>query len=351
MMDDLPLSLNDFDFEYPEDLVAQEPVSPRGASRLLVVADGGQLRATTFSELSGLLRPNDLLVLNVTKVIKARVSARKETGGRVELLFERAIEVHADGSSTWLSLARPAKGLKPGGFLYCDNIKLQIGERQGMFVEVKLPVAAEEFFPRYGSLPLPPYIYRDARSDDDVSYQPIFAKELGAVAAPTASLHFTEAHLEALQTAGVKVAQLTLHVGSGTFLPIRREHAEDVRQHQMHRERYQIPAETLELIAETKAAGGRVVAVGTTAVRALESYGATDEAQGDTSLFIYPGFSFQIVDAMITNFHQPRTTLLMMVSAFAGKDVVLPAYEFAIKEKFRLFSYGDAMFLERAKSE
>jgi len=348
-MMDSRLSLDEFDFEYPEELVAQEPVSPRGASRLLSVSSSGALEATNFARLGEYLKPHDVLVLNVTKVLKARVAARKPTGGKVELLFEREIALDQNGLPIWLSLARPAKGLKPGTFVICDGHRLEIGERRGMFVEVTLPLPAEQFFSAHGVLPLPPYIQREARDDDDVSYQPVFAKELGAVAAPTASLHFTESQMKELRAKGVKVAEVILHVGSGTFLPVRREHADDVRQHQMHRERYQVSDEALAEISEARARGGRVVAVGTTAVRALESYASSGLSRGDTSLFIYPGFKFQMVDAMITNFHQPRTTLLMMVSAFAGKDVVLEAYEFAIQNKFRLFSYGDAMFLERAK--
>ena len=343
--------MDEFDFEYPEQLVAQEPVSPRGASRLLAVTSNGGPKATYFSELERFLKPNDILVLNVTKVLKARVGARKVTGGKVELLFERLLESSEDGGSTWLSLARPAKGLKPGAELWCDDCRLEIGERRGMFVEVKIPLASEAFFSQYGALPLPPYIQRDACEDDDVSYQPVFARELGAVAAPTASLHFTEEQLLSLQQNGVERAEIVLHVGSGTFLPVRKEHAADIRQHEMHKERYHVPAEAIEKIRAAKHRGGRVIAVGTTAVRALESYAVSGEREGDTSLFIYPGYEFKLVDAMITNFHQPRTTLLMMVSAFAGKDVVLPAYEFAIREKFRLFSYGDAMYLERAKGE
>ena len=201
-MEDSPLSLNEFDFEYPEHLVAQEPVKPRGASRLLVVSNDEGLEATYFSELERFLRPKDVLVLNVTKVLKARVAARKPTGGRVELLFERLVASDVDGSSTWLSLARPAKGLKRGGELWCGDCRLEIGERRGMFVEVRLPIAPEDFFSSYGALPLPPYIQREARADDDVSYQPVFAKELGAVAAPTASLHFTEEQLASLAEKG-----------------------------------------------------------------------------------------------------------------------------------------------------
>lgn len=347
-MKDSRLSLDEFDFEYPEDLVAQEPVSPRGASRLLTVSAGGHMEATQFARLGDFLKPHDVLVLNVTRVLKARVAALKPTGGKVELLFERQVELDEDGRPVWLSLARPAKGLKPGSFVICDEQQLEIGERRGMFVEVTLPMAAEAFFSKHGALPLPPYIQRKARDEDDVSYQPVFARELGAVAAPTASLHFTESQLAELRAQGVEIAEVVLHVGSGTFLPVRREHAADIREHEMHRERYEVSDHALAKISEAKAKGGRVIAVGTTAVRALESYASSGLLSGDTSLFIYPGFEFQLVDAMITNFHQPRTTLLMMVSAFAGTDVVLEAYKFAIQAKFRLFSYGDAMFLERA---
>lgn len=350
-MSDSPIALGDFDFSYPDELVAQEPICPRGASRLLALLQNGRTEETQFGDLKKYLRSGDLLLLNTTKVLKARVEAKRATGGRVELLFERSLEVHPDGTSTWLSLARPAKALKEGAELECGEYRLKVGGRQGMFVEIRLPLPAEEFFPRFGALPLPPYIQRDATAADDIRYQPVFAKEIGAVAAPTASLHFTEAHLLELASAGIESAPLVLHVGSGTFLPVRRENAEDVRQHSMHHERYEIPEETIKKIAKAKASGGRVVAVGTTAVRALESFATTDLKIGDTNLFIYPGYEFQLVDAMITNFHQPRTTLLMMVSAFAGRDRVLSAYNQAIASNFRLFSYGDAMFLERPESE
>ena len=350
-MNDSPLALDDFDFSYPEELVAQEPINPRGASRLLAVLKTGKTEETQFSELRNLVRPGDLLLLNITKVLKARVQAKRLTGGRVELLFERSIEVHPDGTSTWLSLARPAKALKEGVTLECGQYRLEVGARRGMFVEIKLPLPAEEFFSHFGALPLPPYIQRAAAETDDINYQPVFAKKIGAVAAPTASLHFTEEHLVELAEAGIESASLVLHVGSGTFLPVRRENASDIRNHSMHHERYEIPKETLAKIAKTKESGGRIIAVGTTAVRALESYGATGLERGDTDLFIYPGFEFQLVDAMITNFHQPRTTLLMMVSAFAGRDRVLSAYNHAVASGFRLFSYGDAMFIERRESE
>ncbi len=348
-MTDLSLSLEQFSFEYPSELVAQEPAKPRGSSRLMALRSDGIDELSRFSDLDKYLRPGDVLVLNQTKVLKARVRAQRPTGGKVELLFERPVESqgHVD-TLRWLALARPAKSLKEGNQLLCGDFRLEVGPRHGMFVEIGLPVEPEDFFPNVGRLPLPPYITRDTSVADDEDYQPIFAAEPGAVAAPTASLHFTQEHLNRLIDSGIITTSLVLHVGAGTFLPVRREHADDIREHEMHRERYELPLETVETIEKAKREGRRVIAVGTTAVRALESYGQSGERRGDTSLFIYPGYKFKFVDALITNFHQPKTTLLMMVSAFAGRDRILSAYHRAIEEKYRLFSYGDAMFVEHS---
>ena len=336
---------SDFYFELPPDLIAQAPLQKRTDSRLLVLESGSPIRDQTFQELPGLLRPGDIMVLNDTKVIPARLFGTKATGGRIEMLLERVLDSH-----TALVHLRASKSPKPGSRLFLDGGYgcAVIERREALFVlrfDDDSPVMA--VLEDVGHMPLPPYIGRADTLADRERYQTVFSANPGAVAAPTAGLHFDQAMLDQLERQGIDRVTVTLHVGSGTFLPVRAENLDD---HRMHAEVCEVRAETVVKIKETKARGGRVVAIGTTAVRALESAalsGQLDAYAGETDIFIQPGFSFRVVDALLTNFHLPESTLLALVSAFGGHPEVMAAYQHAVNEKYRFFSYGDAMFLTR----
>ena len=332
----------DFDYLLPPELIAQRPLPERSASRLLVVdAAAGQRRDARFTDLPGLLAPGDLLVFNDTRVVPARLEGVKPTGGVVEMLLERPLE----GLEALLHM-RASKPLRPGQVVRTGGGDIVVEGREEDLFRVRLPEPALEFFGRHGSVPLPPYIERTPDGDDSGRYQSVLARVPGAVAAPTASLHFDEAMLARLDAMGVRRVTVTLHVGAGTFQPMRSDRIEE---HVMHAEWAELPAATVEAIAATRAAGGRIVAIGTTVVRTLES--APEPLapwHGDTRLFIRPGHRWKVVDAMVTNFHLPRSTLLMLVSAFAGRESILTAYAHAVQQRYRFFSYGDAMFLTRA---
>jgi S-adenosylmethionine:tRNA ribosyltransferase-isomerase len=340
----MSLTLDDFDYDLPPELIAQAPLPERSASRLLVV-DGDAFHDQVFSDLPAWLRPGDLLVFNDTRVLHARLFGVKDSGGRVEVLIERAIGPHEA-----LAQVRASKPPRAGSRLHlAEAFEATVLGRVGEFYHLRFPdgetlVALLE---RHGKLPLPPYIERAAGEQDEARYQTVYARHVGSVAAPTAGLHFDAGLLGRLAAAGVGSAYLTLHVGAGTFQPVRVQH---LAEHHMHRERYVLPAETVAAIAATRQAGGRVVAVGTTSLRALEAAaqdGPLEAGVGETEIFILPGFRFQVADALITNFHLPKSTLLMLVSAFAGLPIIRRAYAHAIAQGYRFFSYGDAMFLTR----
>jgi len=344
------LTLHDFDFDLPEELIAQHPAIERSGSRLLQVFPNGTLADRQFSDLPDLISPQDLLVMNDTRVIKARFWGRKETGGQVEILLERIA-----GARCALAQIRASRAPKAGTrlFLAEDAFSVQVTGRVGEFFALELD-GDKDFWrltDTYGSLPLPPYITHKPEAEDEHRYQTVYAKNPGAVAAPTAGLHFDEALLERLAGAGIQMARLTLHVGAGTFQPVR---VENIAEHQMHREQYTVPLETCEAIRLTRARGGKVIAVGTTTLRALESAALTDDSglvragAGETEIFITPGYRFRVVDRLITNFHLPRSTLLMLVSAFSDRATIRAAYAHAIKKGYRFFSYGDAMLLSPA---
>lgn len=337
---------SDFHYDLPPELIAQAPLAERSASRLLWVPPApAALEDRTFRDLPQLLQPGDLLVFNDTRVIPARLFGHKSTGGRVEILIERLLG--ADEARAQLGVS---KSPKPGARIALDaGGEAEVLGRDGEFYRLRfhVPESLEQWLLHAGRLPLPPYIQREPGRDDAERYQTVFAREVGAVAAPTAGLHFDETLLQALRERGVQFGQVTLHVGAGTFQPVR---ADDLSQHVMHSEWLNVGAGLVEQIRRTRAAGGRVVAVGTTVVRALESAtrqggGELQPFAGETRLFILPGYRIRSVDAMVTNFHLPESTLLMMVSAFAGKDRVFQAYAHAIAQRYRFFSYGDAMLL------
>ncbi len=340
------MKLTDFQFDIPPELIAQFPTADRTASRLLAL-DGltGDIQDLQFTNLMTLLRPDDLLVFNNTKVIPARLLGQKDSGGKVEVLVERVLDQHRV-----LAHVRSSKSPGPNRHLLMeDKLDVEVLARQGALFELYFHHAntVTDLLQQYGRLPLPPYIERDVSSSDLERYQTVYAQHIGAVAAPTAGLHFDKPLLEALSAKGVATAEVTLHVGAGTFQPVR---VEDVETHQMHSERMDVSQQVCDQIATTRAKGGRVIAVGTTSVRALESASQSGEIQpynGETDIFIYPGYQFHSVDALITNFHLSESTLLMLVSAFAGKDNILAAYQHAIEQQYRFFSYGDAMFLTR----
>lgn len=343
--------LSDFDFDLPEALIATAPPRRRGDSRMLVL-DGatGQTEDARFADIERYLDARDLLVLNDTRVIPARLFGHKGSGGRVEMLLER-LESGDEALVQLRANRAPALGarlsMEGGG-------RFIVLERAGVFFRVRLESPGTTlltYFERHGHMPLPPYIRRGDSALDRERYQTVYAREPGAVAAPTAGLHFTEPLLERLRAQGVRTAAVTLHVGAGTFLPVREE---DVAAHRLHSERVEVGDELLAAVAETRRRGGRVVAAGTTVVRSLESAAAGGELrrlQGETDIFIMPGFRFRVVDALLTNFHLPRSTLLMLVSAFAGRERVLDAYRHAVAAGYRFFSYGDAMFLPRPTPE
>ena len=331
----------DFHYELPENLIAQQPLAERSASRLLTL-DGatGAMADRQFRELPQLLSPGDLLVFNDTRVIPARLYALKESGGKVELLLERPL----DGARA-LVHARASKPLRPSMVLSSRGGPIRVIERRGDLWVIELPEPALNFFERHGQMPLPPYIRREPDAADSTRYQSVFARKRGAVAAPTASLHFDDELVAAIEARGVERAFVTLHVGAGTFQPVR---TDAVGAHVMHAEFVEVSEAACEAVARTRGRGGRVIAVGTTVVRALESAAGNGKLAphvGDSSLFIVPGFKFRVVDAMVTNFHLPESTLLMLVSAFAGREAVLAAYQHAVDARYRFFSYGDAMFV------
>ena len=345
----MPLTLNDFDYTLPAELIAQSPLAERSASRLLIVTpNSGEapvLADAVFTDLADLVQPGDLFVFNDTRVIHARLHGVKDSGGQIEVLIERAIGPHEA-----LAQVRASKSPKSGARLrLADAFDVEVLGRVGEFFHLRFPPGEDllALLERHGKLPLPPYIQRAAGDADESRYQTVYARELGSVAAPTAGLHFDQALIERIAERGAKCAWLTLHVGAGTFQPVR---VDDLGEHQMHRERYVIPQETVDAIAATRAAGGRVIAVGTTSMRALEAAaqdGPLEAGSGETEIFILPGFHFQVVDALITNFHLPKSTLMMLVSAFAGMDTISRTYAHAIEQRYRFFSYGDAMFITR----
>jgi S-adenosylmethionine:tRNA ribosyltransferase-isomerase len=334
----------EFDFDLPESLIAQFPPQKRGGSRLLHVAPEG-LFDRKFADLPGLIREGDLLVLNDTRVLKARLFGAKETGGQVEVMIERVLGEHEA-----LAQLRASKSPKAGAKLFLANeLPVTVLGREGAFYHLRFEDArsVDALLEQYGKLPLPPYITHAAGQDDEARYQTVYAREAGAVAAPTAGLHFDEALLQALRERGAQIAYVTLHVGAGTFQPVR---VENVSEHVMHSERFTLPQATIDAILRTRAAGGRVIAVGTTSLRALESAAANGNLKagsGETRLFITPGYEFKTVDVLITNFHLPRSTLLMLVCAFGGMERMLNAYRHAVERQYRFFSYGDAMLVER----
>jgi S-adenosylmethionine:tRNA ribosyltransferase-isomerase len=335
---------SDFNYTLPPDLIAQNPLENRSASRLLCMnKQSGQLADRQFIDFIDLINPNDLLVFNNTKVIAARLFGQKQSGGKVEILIERLLDEHHA-----IAHVKSSKSAKAGTIIALDaGFSCEVlGREQDLFrvrfhgEQPLLTILAE-----IGHIPLPPYITRADDKNDFSRYQTVFALQEGAVAAPTAGLHFDEAIMANIQAKGIKQAFVTLHVGSGTFQPVR---VENLAEHIMHKEYFAVSQQTVDAVAETRANGGRVIAIGTTAVRALESASKSGEliaGFGDTDLFITPGYQFKSVDAMLTNFHLPESTLLMLVSAFAGYENIMAAYQHAITEKYRFFSYGDAMFL------
>ena len=337
-------TLGDFDFALPPELIAQHPAAERSASRLLD-GSGPEPVARIFRDLPALLEPGDLLVFNDTQVVKARLYGEKATGGKAELLIERVLGDHDVAAHMKVSkkpLAGAALAMQ-GGFT--ATLKGRWPDANGPLYRFTLSDDPFELMERHGHVPLPPYIEHGDTAQDVERYQTVFARNPGAVAAPTAALHFDDALLARIDARDVSRAAVTLHVGAGTFQPVR---SENLAEHAMHSEWYEVPAATQHAIAEARARGGRVVAVGTTTVRTLESWAATGQASGETRIFITPGFQFRVVDRLLTNFHLPRSTLLMMVSAFAGYDRIMDLYRHAIAQRYRFFSYGDAMLLERA---
>lgn len=334
----------DFYYDLPPELIAQKPLPERSASRMLRLNRAtGQVVDDVFESLADVLQPGDLLVFNDTKVMPARLFARKNTGGHVEILIER---IEANGRA--LAHLKASKSTKPGAELVLENGETcRVIERDGDLFRLQFdpskPLLA--LLEAVGHIPLPPYIERADDEDDAERYQTVFASQVGAVAAPTASLHFDDAMLQRIADRGIASVFVTLHVGSGTFQPVR---VDDLSQHVMHQEFYDVPQTCVDAVEQTRKAGGRVIAIGTTAVRALESasiHGCLQACSGDTSLFITPGYTFKTVDGLLTNFHLPESTLLMLISAFAGYESVMAAYRHAIERRYRFFSYGDAMLI------
>lgn len=334
---------SDFDFALPPELIAQHPAPERSGSRLLD-GSGAAPVDRTFRDLPTLLREGDLLVFNDTQVVKARLFGEKPSGGKLELLIERVLPDGTVAAHMKVS-KKPRAGtvLRMAGGFEAELLG-RWPEPQGPLFHLRLSSDAYALMAAHGHVPLPPYVTHADTAEDESRYQTVFAKNPGAVAAPTAALHFDDALLAAIDARGARRACVTLHVGAGTFQPVKTEALAD---HVMHRERYHVPPETMQAIADCRARGGRVVAVGTTSVRTLESWAASGEPSGDTGIFITPGFDIQVVDALITNFHLPRSTLMMLVSAFAGYERVMALYQHAIAQRYRFFSYGDAMWLLR----
>jgi len=349
-----PFTLSDFDFTLPPDLIAQHPAPERSSSRLLD-GTGHTPVDRIFRELPTLLRPTDLMVFNDTQVMHARLFGEKPTGGKLELLVERVLSGNQVAAHLRVS-KKPEVGTTvaltpaPGCDDHpCATLLGRWPDAQGTLFRFVLSNDAGDdpltLMARHGHVPLPPYITHTDSAEDAKRYQTVFAKNPGAVAAPTAALHFDKALLAQIDALGVQRAQVTLHVGAGTFQPVK---TDNLAEHHMHSEWYEVPEATRQAIADCRARGGRVLAVGTTTVRTLESWAQSGQTSGDTRIFITPGFDFQVVDALITNFHLPKSTLMMLVSAFAGYEHIMALYAHAIREKYRFFSYGDAMLLQRA---
>jgi S-adenosylmethionine:tRNA ribosyltransferase-isomerase len=339
------LSIDEFAYELPSGLIAQDPGAERSGSRLLCVG-AASIADRRFSELPQLLAPGDLLVFNDTRVIKARLAGEKASGGRVEVLIERVLSEHEA-----LAQIRSSKPPRAGSTMrLAGSFEARVLGREGEFYRLRFPDGAVvfELLERHGSVPLPPYITHAPRAEDERRYQTVYARASGAVAAPTAGLHFDEPLLASLAQRGVQFAYVTLHVGAGTFQPVREK---NLAQHRMHGERYEIPPATVAAIEAARKRGGKVVAVGTTTVRCLEAsaaaHGAPVAGAAETDLFITPGFEFRVVDRLVTNFHLPRSTLLVLVSAFAGIEPIRRAYRHAIEQRYRFYSYGDAMLVDK----
>ena len=343
-------TLSDFDFTLPPELIAQHPPTQRSGSRLL----DGRIEAAVdrqFIDLPGLLLPGDLLVFNDTKVVKARLFGQKASGGRLELLIERVLSPDANSGHEVAAHMKVSKKPLPGAVMQMDGgfsatLLGRWPNVDGPLYKFKLSSDPYALMAQHGHVPLPPYITHTDSQDDEQRYQTVFAKHPGAVAAPTAALHFDEAVLAQLEACGVQRASVTLHVGAGTFQPVK---AENIADHVMHFERFEVPPATLQAIADCRARGGRVVAVGTTTVRALESQAKFGATCNDTNIFITPGFKFEVVDMLLTNFHLPKSTLMMLVSAFAGYGHIMALYQHAIAQQYRFFSYGDSMLLQKAR--
>lgn len=334
------MRVDDFDYPLPDELIARYPAPERTASRLLVL-QGDNTLDKRFSDILDFLDPKDCLIFNNTRVMPARLFGQKASGGRVECLVERVLT-----ENLALCHLRASKSPKPGTEVFFGNETAEVTGRQEAFYLITLQHTTWfKLMDSQGELPLPPYMERSPESDDAERYQTVYSKPLGAVAAPTAGLHFDEALLEKIKAMGITTGFVTLHVGAGTFLPIR---VDTIAEHQMHSEWAEISQDVVDLIEQTRARGGRVIAVGTTTVRTLETAarsGQLEKFSGDTNIFIYPGYQFKIIDAMITNFHLPKSTLMMLVSAFMGKDRMMQAYAHAVEQEYRFFSYGDAMML------
>ena len=348
-------NLSDFDFSLPPELIAQHPAPVRSGSRLLDGRQAGAPVDRLFNTLPNLLQTGDLLVFNDTQVIKARLFGEKTSGGKVELLVERVLVPSASnewGQHEVVAHMKVSKKPLVGGVLnmvggFTATLLGRWPDAQGALFRFRFSAEPHALMAAHGHVPLPPYIQHADSSEDETRYQTVFAKHPGAVAAPTAALHFDDALLQALKDRGVTTASVTLHVGAGTFQPVK---TENLSEHKMHSEWYQVPPDTVQAIEACRARGGRVVAVGTTTVRTLESWAQDPETRsGDTRIFITPGFEFKVVDSLITNFHLPKSTLMMLVSAFAGYEPIMALYRHAVAEKYRFFSYGDAMFLNRAQ--
>ena len=335
--------LKDFDYELPEELIAQTPIEPRNASRLMVLNKNSEtIEHHHFYELQKFLKAGDTLIFNDTRVIPARLIGHRESGGKVEVLLLRRIE-----GNKWETLVKPGKKAVVGNRIkFGEELNCKVIDNTdfgGRIVEFEYEGIFEEILDRLGETPLPPYIHE--KLEDGERYQTVYNRERGSAAAPTAGLHFTEEQMKELEESGINLGYITLHVGLGTFRPVK---VENIEEHEMHEEFYTIPQKTVDLIRRTKESGGRVIAVGTTSIRALESAAESGKLQaktGATKIFIYPGYQFKVIDGIITNFHLPKSTLIMLISAFAGRDFILRAYNEAVKERYRFFSFGDAMII------
>ena len=338
------MKLDDFNYNLPDELIAANPLAARDASQLLVVGNDATFSDKHFADIIDYLQPNDLLVLNNTRVVKARLFGNKLSGGKVEIMLERVVN-----NQEIIAHVRTSKAIKLGmQVLLADGLIMEVIELlDGLFrLQILRDIDIYAYLETYGNLPLPPYMHRQAEQFDEERYQTVYAEYNGSGAAPTAGLHFTAELIKKLESKGIKIAYVTLHVGSGTFKPVS---VENIAEHKMHSEVFTISQATIDLIQQTKQMGARVIAVGTTSMRTLESVaklGMTAQS-GETDIFITPGFEFQVVDMLITNFHLPKSTLLMLVSAFSGFDLMRKAYQYAIEQRYRFFSYGDAMLLTR----